>query len=537
MPEWTSLSTAITRRRFVVGAGAAAAAAVVGCGGSKDSSDGGGDNGGGGGGSGGKRTDEPLRVAVSGGGEAETLNPLLSGNDTASWLRGLSLFEWVAVLGPDLEPKLHLAESIEANSTGSEWTIRLRQGIKWHDGKPVTADDLKYTFVYAANPKTGAPASSITALMDVKRIKKLDERTVRIPMKEPVGDLPSLISSTTWALIQDGTTSFDKPIGTGPFRFESWARGQRSTFVRNEDYWQSGEPHAKSLEIVSIDDEAARLNALLADQVDVVGAVNFAQAKNYLAQGDSAPIKLLVGESPQATSFTMGTAHAPFDDPRVRQAMRLLVDRKQMIDSAQFGFGEVANDLPCLGQPLYNGDLPRRERDVEQARALLKQAGRENLSLVLDSTDGSFFPGQLEAATLLAEQAKEAGVKITVRKHPLANYYTSVFPNYPFAQIQWTASTIPLQYLYAYLPESGLNGSQWKDPTTTKLLRQALRTVHKGAAAELWNQVQEELWNRGPEIYWGTCPTIDAVSKRVQGATASRAGLLNNLDLRRWSVA
>jgi peptide/nickel transport system substrate-binding protein len=478
-----------------------------------------------------------LRVGVSGGGQAETLNPILDINDTASTLRGYQVFEWLAVAGPNTEPVLQLAESLEPNATGTEWTARLRAGVEWHDGKPLTADDLIYTLRYISTPKVGASASSITSLMNIPALKRLDSRTVRIPMLQPIGDLPSLIVAPGWAIIQDGTTSFDKPIGTGPFKFQSWVRGQSSSYVRNPNYWVSGEPHVDGLEVLSIDDDTARLNALLGGQVDAIGTVSFPDAKSYQAQGSQSPIAILLAESPQSTSFTMGTAHAPFNDVRVRQAFRLIVNRPQMIENAQFGFGKVANDLPMPGEPYYDSSLPQREQDIAQAKALLKQAGHESLSVVLNSTNGNFFPGQLAAATLFKQQAQAAGVTVSVNNIPAGSYYSTGFPNYTFAQIQWTPSTVPSQYLEEYLPTAPLNGCQWRNPTTTKLIHEALRTVNRARATELWAEVQKFFWNEGPEIYWGTCPIIDAASPQVKGATVSRAGTLNNYDFRRWSLA
>jgi peptide/nickel transport system substrate-binding protein len=478
-----------------------------------------------------------LRVAVSGGGQAETLNPVLDINDTASTLRGYQVFEWLAVAGPDTEPKLQLAELIEPNKTGTEWTARLRKGVEWHDGKPLTADDLIYTLRYISNPKVGASNSSITSLMNIAGLKKLDSRTVRIPMHQPIGDLPSLIVAPGWAIIQNGTTSFTKPIGTGPFKYQNWTRGQSSSYARNPNYWVHGEPLVDGLEVLSIDDDTARLNALLAGQVDAIGTVTFPDAKSYLAQGSASPISILLAESPQSTSFTMGTAHAPFNDARVRQALRLIVDRPQMIANAQFGFGKVANDLPMLGEPYYDNSLPQRHQDIEQAKALLKNAGQENLNLILNSTNGNFFPGQLAAATLFKQQAQAARVNVTVKNIPAGSYYSTGFPNYAFAQIQWTPSTIPSQYLEEYLPTAPLNGCQWKDPNTTKLIHEALRTVDRARATELWAEVQKYFWNQGPEIYWGICPIIDAAGTHVKGATVSKAGTLNNYDFRRWSLA
>ena len=388
-----------------------------------------------------------LRIGVVGGGQAETLNPLADVYDTASILRGYQLFDWLVYTGPNLEAQMQLATMIEPSSDGSEWTIRLRPGVEWHDGKPLTADDLMYTLQWLVNPKTASANAPVGNLMNVKAIKKLDPLTIRVPMHIPIGDLVALININGFGVIQNGTKNFTHPIGTGPFKFESWTPGQHSVFVRNPHYWVSGEPYVDKLEVFSIPDPTARLNALISNQVDAMAAIDLPHAKVYMSQGTSSGMQILIGDGPNVTTFTMGTAHAPFNDARVRQAIRLIVDRPQMIEIAQEGFGSLANDLWGPGYQYYDGHLPQRQQDIEQAKSLLKQAGQSKLNLTLSSTNGNAFPGQLEAATLLAQQATSAGVIINVKDLPSASYYSSTFPNYAFAQVQWQPASLPYQYL------------------------------------------------------------------------------------------
>ena len=207
-----------------------------------------------------------LRVAVAGGGQAETLNPLADVYDTASIVRGFQLFDWLVYTGPNLQAQMQLATSIEPNSSGTEWTVRLRKGVLWHDGKPLTADDLIYTLQWLTNPKTASANAPVGNLMNVKAIKKLDPLTVRIPMHIPIGDLVALININGFGVIQNGTKNFTNPIGTGPFKFVSWTPGQHSVFAANPHYWVHGEPYVDQLEVFSISDQTAlRLNALLSN--------------------------------------------------------------------------------------------------------------------------------------------------------------------------------------------------------------------------------------------------------------------------------
>jgi peptide/nickel transport system substrate-binding protein len=473
-----------------------------------------------------------LRVAVQGGGQAETLNPLTSSLDSASTLRSFQLFDWLVSVGPKLQSNLALAESIDPTPDGLTWTIRLRPGIQWHDGKPLTADDLLYTLNFLADPANASTNRAITTNMNLAAVKKLDKLTVRIPMTAPVGDLISLISVNSLAVIQNGTTDFSNPIGTGPFMFKSFSAGQNSVFVRNPNYWKNGLPFVDELDVYSIPDNNARLYALTSGQVDAMATIPLPQAKAFLAQGNNSPIAILIGKGPNQASFTMGTAHPPFNDGRVRAAMRLIVDRQQMLDQVFLGLGQVANDLYAKGFPYYDNALPQRAQDIEQAMSLLKAAGQAGMTVTLSTTDGT--GGKLASATLLAEQAKAAGVTINLLQLPSATYFSSVFPNYAFAQVNWQPTPLPTNYFQKVLPTSPFNACQWNDATTTKLVQTALATVDKTKAQELWTTVQKIFYARGAEIIFATSPTVDGVSWKLGGVTASYAGVLNYYNFNRW---
>jgi peptide/nickel transport system substrate-binding protein len=373
-----------------------------------------------------------------------------------------------------------------------------------------------YTFRYMADPKTGSFNAFVTTFMDLNAMKKLDGLTISLPMKVPFAALPGLFMCSGYGVIQDGTTSFAHPIGTGPFKFVSWTKGQSSLFVRNQNYWISGKPYVDELEMFSIPDTSARMNALLGGQVDAAIAVPYSQGVQYLGQGNSAPIRIMVTETPQEVYFTMGVAHKPFDDVRVRQAMRLIVNRPQMIEQVQFGLGKVGNDNFGLGYSLYDNQLPQRVQDIEQAKALLKQAGQENLTVTLSSSTTS--AGQLEMATLFAQQATAAGVKVNVRNLPATTYYSTGWPNYAFGQTQWSGTTIDYFWANHILPGAYNNDTQWNDQRTIKLCQAALQEPDETKSRELWFEFQKDMYDYGAMIHWGTSPYVDGLGKRVGGA-------------------
>ena len=215
----------------------------------------------------------------------------------------------------------------------------------------------------------------------------------------------------------------------------------------------------------------------------------------------------------------MGFIAKPFSDGNVRKAFRLIVDRKAMIDQVQSGFGKVANDMYGLGFPLYDTELPQREQDIEQAKSLLKKAGYEGLKVTLPSSRA--LSGQLESATLFAQQASAAGVTVNVRNTPAGTYFSTGYPNYPFGQTTWQAIQIPYFYITSLLPGAPYNETQWKDPLNTKLIHAALADPDPSGAQEKWNAVQKYGYDNGGELLWGTSPWVDGLSKKVGGAYPS----------------
>lgn len=516
----------LSRRRFLaVGVGAAASLTLAACGGSSSSSGSGTSTGaasptfgtaptGGTPVRGGR-----LRVGWIGGGSSESLNPTQACLADIDIARAVSLYDGL-VSYPDANGNIHmaLAEEMTPNKDATVWDIRLRPGVTWHDGSPLVAEDVMYWLNYIANPKSGACLNFLPNLfMDLKRMKKMDNLTVRVPLTRPMAQLPAMFCQEGQALIKRGTTSFGHPIGTGPFQFVSWTPGQNSVFKRNPNYWQSGKPYLDELEFISIPDATARMNALLAGQVDAAAGLPYPQAKAYIAQGSGAPINVLVTPGSSEVYFTLGTATKPFNDVRVRQAFKYLIDREQMLKTVNLGFGEVLNDLWAKGQQYYDSSIPQRPHDPEKAKALLKQAGYgSNLSVTL--TTAPFAPGMVEASTLYAQQAQAAGVNVNLRKVPASTYFSQGWPNYQFGQTSFQAAPVAYFYATTQLPGAPFLDTQWKDPTAIRMVEDALGETNPATAKDKWYAWQQYDWANGGQVHWGTGPYTDGLSKKVRGA-------------------
>ena len=472
-----------------------------------------------------------LRVGHVGSGAAETVNPL-RGVSFIDAARAVNLFDSLTVVAPDSSIRPSLAEEMLPNKAASVWQVNLRKGVTFHNGKELSADDVLYTLrTIVAKKGVGA---SVLAPIDVHRSRKVNASTVEIRLKRPIGDLPRLFASNLVVIFPDGTTSFAKPVGTGPFSFHSFKAGQRSLFLRNPNYWVSGRPYVDELEQISIPDNAARLNALLSGQIDALEFLDFAQAK---ALRHDKRVHLVVAKGSASTPMYMRTNVKPFSDARVRQAFKLAIDRPKTIEIAFSGLGSIGNDVFGKGAPSYNTHLPQHVYDPDRAKALLKQAGMQNLRVELLTAPAG--PGLVESATAFAEQAKAAGITIKLNKVPSADLYNTqrYYLKVPFGQTQWGGQVFEEIAANALLSTSPYNETAWHDPAWEKRFLHAQATVDPSARNKIYFELERELWNRGGYIIWGFQDTLDAAAANVKGIVPNQRFNLGNYDFKDFWLA
>ena len=528
----TNDGSQITRRRLIqVGAsgalGVTAAGWLAACGGGSDDTQEQGDD-----------TATPKRggelvMTMITGGSTETLVPGLAVTEP-DIARAELLFDPLFRLDPDLNAAAALAESAEPNDDGTVWTVRLREGAVWHDGRDVDADDLVYSINSWTNEKENYTASTMARVIDVKGVRKRDPRTVEVPMKLPVGDFPILTAFYGFAVLPKDAKPKEilrNPVGTGPWKYESFKPGARSVFTANREYWVHGGPYTDKLTIdSSFTEESARLNSLLSGQSQIMQAMPFALARRQKTAGQ---IKLLEATGTSFQCFAMRTDSGPLKDVRVRQALRLLANRQEFVDQILNGFGEPGHDLPCAGAKYYAEDL-KREQDIEQAQSLLKAAGQENLSIQLDTSN--VLDGLVDASTLYQEQARQAGVDVKINRIDPGTYF-SVTPgrwlSYPFSATFWVNGTasLSLYYLNVLSQDAPYNETAWKDPAADKLLSDAIGTVDEQQAQDKWHEVQKLQFDQGGYLVYANQTYVDGLAKNVNGMEPSKAAWASGFEL------
>ncbi|MFH9613731.1 ABC transporter substrate-binding protein [Streptomyces pratensis] len=466
-----------------------------------------------------------LRAAFAGGGASETLDPHL-GNLFADAARSKALFDKLADYGADLSAVPRLAEKWEPSSGLDRWTITLRQA-EFHDGKPVTAADVLYSYRRIADPEKAYRARASLEPIDLKASRATGERTVEFVLKRPTAEFPNVLAAFGAYIVQDGATEFDRePIGSGPFRFVSFTPGRSTVLRRNDAHWD-GAPHLDELEFVVANEESARINALLGGQVEYAHELNPATGRAHEKAGSIEIVRL---RNSAMQAFAMKTDRPPFDDPRVREAFFLIADRQELVDGALSGAGEKGNDLFGKGYEYYADELPQREQDIDRARRLLRQAGAEGLKVTLDTS--AVAAGFTEAAGIFRDQAARAGVGVNVRMGSKDSYWKDILDSGTLCCYRSGAMPIESHISQRLLTDSTTNATKWQDENFDALYQQAQSTKDKTARAALYGRMQRRLHAEGGFLVWGFGDWILGVARSLRGV--AREAPANTLDWARF---
>ncbi|HEY5428417.1 MAG TPA: ABC transporter substrate-binding protein [Solirubrobacteraceae bacterium] len=460
-----------------------------------------------------------LSVGATGGGAKDTIDAHLPTADT-DIMRCWNLYEPLAVRPPSFGTlEMMVAESIEAeHGKADSWIVKIRPGIEFHNGKTVSADDVIFSLqriLDAKDPKVGAAS---IGYVDVKNIKKLSSSSVRIPLKFANAAFLDDIGQYFNSIVPVGYDPA-KPVGTGAFMYESFSPGQQSVFKKFPNYWQHGKPYVDTLTIIDFTDDTARVNALLGGQVQAIDNLPTGQISQV--QSNSA-LKVLISHTGEWQPFTMRVDQAPFSDVRVRQAMRLIVNRPQMVEQVLSGQGRIANDMYSPFDPAYDASLPQRHQDLEQAKSLLKQAGHAGLTVQL--TTAPVFQGVVQAAEVFAQQATGAGVTVKLQKLDTGTFYGPNYLKWTFAQDFWATREYLPQVAQGSLPTSPFNETHWADPTFIKLIGQARAELDASKRSQILQQAETIEYNTGGYIIPYYSNQIDAYSAKLGGFVESKSG-------------
>jgi peptide/nickel transport system substrate-binding protein len=432
-----------------------------------------------------------------------------------------------------------LAESWTANSAGDVWTFKIRQGVKFHDGKPLTADDVVYTYKLQSNPNSSSNAlSNFGGVLDPSGVVKVDDYTVAFHLEAPNGNFPYLTSSDNYNMIiipngynpADWQGSF---IGTGPFVLKSYTAKVGASFTRNEQYWGTKALPAET-QFTFYADQTPENLALTSGSIDVVSSFAVSGGEELLAPG--APYNIINLKSSAHRELSMRNDQAPFTDPRVRQAIALTLNRPAIVAALFKGYADVGNDSPFAPVfPSTNTSVAQRKQDIAQAKALLSAAGHPSgFTTQLITEQLGEIP---DFAQIVVQSAKEIGVTIKLTVESSAQYYgkatfgnsdwldaTMSLVDYGDRSVPNVFLTAPLQTTNAKTGTGAWNAAHFSNAQYNSLANSYVATVDLSTQRTIAGQIETLLLSQTPVIYGYFYNWLAASAKTVTGAYPTAIG-------------
>jgi peptide/nickel transport system substrate-binding protein len=454
-----------------------------------------------------------LTVGLPSGSSTDTIDPHKA-SLTPDFARTYTLFDPLVFLNGGNSLEYRLATEITANAP-DVWTVRMRPGVKTHDGKSFGAADAIYSIQRILNPKTAATMSALLGkVVDPNALTKIDELTFRMKLLTPCAILPYLFADPNLQPLMV-PVDFDpkNPVGTGPFKYESFTPGESSVYTTFDEYWD-GRAYVDKLVLTDLTDDTARTNALVGGQVDAISSIPF---DNIATVKGNSGLQVLNTEAGAWYPILMNCASKPFSDVRARQAFRLLANRPQMIEQAYVGYGQLGNDLYGLYDPDYDHSLPQRHQDIAQAKSLLKQAGLEDYAFTLTATN--FGPGALAYSVAFGQECSAAGINVKVDQVPISVYVGPNDLKWPLANDAWAASPYLNMASITDGPKACFPDTHFgdTDPQFAKLYYQALKTLDPSMRKEITAEMQQIQYDRGGYVVWSFLNTDDGASAKTQG--------------------
>ncbi|MDG5806572.1 ABC transporter substrate-binding protein [Streptomyces ossamyceticus] len=497
----------LTRRHMLwLGGAIGAGALLTACGGGGDEEP----NAAAGGGSAEPVKGGTLRVGALGRAGAITRDPHGSQANESDYLILSLIYDTLTVPGtkPNTEPRL--AASWKASDDLKTWRFTIAKGAKFHDGSPVTADDVVFSLKRLR--ATPAGASRLPGIQ-AKNISADGTDTVVIVSDYANAELPLLVRLTTF-VVPKGTTdkNIAKAPGTGPFKLD-WFRGGNARLVRNDD-WYGGDVHLDAIEVKIFESPQAMASALLAGQIDLASNVGAVAARTAESRKD---IKTVRRPNDMAMPIVLRTADGPFADAKVREALRLAVDREAMVKQVLSGYGTVANDILGTGDPAYDKSIPQRTRDLAKAKQLLKEA-KFDTSKTYELYTTEDIAGLAESATLFATQVREAGVKVKVVKQESATFWDKTWLKGDLYTTYWgTNDSVVFFASKTMVSDSGQNEAGWKNEDFDTAYQKAIGTADAGERTALLKQLQQIEHDSSGYLLWGMADGIDLAGSKVNG--------------------
>ena len=466
--------------------------------------------------------------------DLSSLNPFWRTQSTDSYVRQL-IFEGLLDFDLKGKPVPALAESWKISSDGKTYTFKLRSGVKFHNGKEMTAQDVKWSADYALDPKNAATGLSL--LRNVKSVKAKGKLTIEFTLKErePIF-LTTLASIRPFTVVPEGSVPTGErkikgfPPGTGPFMFKDYQRARQVIVVRNKNYWQKGLPYLDEVVMKPVRDTQARFTSLRAGDLDLIERAPYAFVRKLL-NGGYPKLGVIEAKHSGFRRLIFEVTKPPFNNRKVRQAVRYALDMNELITAAYWGFGEPATVWAIPNSsPWFNG-MPEVKRDVAKAKTLLKESGAgSDLVIKIHARRGEedvvqVLQRQLVSAGFNVELEFLTGGKMS-RMRRSGKFKVAFSGAEP---VKDPADAYPFRFscLEGKRKKRILNYSGYCNPKFDELVAEAGRITDQKKRFELYDKAIRILHSDLPEIPLIFVPRYFAFNKKVRGFTTDDGARFN----------
>ena len=451
-----------------------------------------------------------LRVGNDAGfGGAETMDPY-DGNRT--WPTINMVFDRLIGVDKDFSPIPELALSWSSNDDLTEWTIGLREDVKFHDGSEFDAEDVVYSIQRMIDPEFDSPILAVLGV--ISSVKAVSQYKVLLTLTTGEADLPLLLADYRALMtpVDSQATIGKEPIGTGPFKMEIFDPAGTTVLLANEDYF-FGQPKLERIEIITFADSQSAAQALAGDQVDLLLAID---GKSSSMFGDESKFILQNIPSGDWNAIDFKVDQKPFDDARVRKALRIAADRQIIADTVLgVGGGVVACDTPVWSADPYrwDGDCPK---DTEGAKKLLAEAGYPNgIDIEIHTSDVEVH--MVELATAYKDQVKDAGIRVTIKMADASGFWDDVWMKESAFVDSWGQRPATQVLNEVYRSTASWNPTGQIDNDLDKMLDEARATRDEAERAKKYAQIQQRLFENSA-IFLPYHKTLTrAMSSKVKG--------------------
>jgi peptide/nickel transport system substrate-binding protein len=451
-----------------------------------------------------------IRVASVSSSTADTLDPA-KGSLSTDYARLYMIYSGLTQFDSALTAQPALAEDIQDEGR-TLWTIKLRKGVQFHDGKPLTPADVVYSLLRHKNPATASRMKTIADQFQEVRASGPNE--VQIRLTGANADLPAILATSHFLIVRDGTTDFRTAVGTGPYRCKEFNPGVRTVGARNANYWKAGKPYLDEIELVGIADESSRVNALLSGDVQLINGVDARSIRRIAASADHAVQETKSG---LYTDLVMRQDTSQTSQPDFVLAMKYLLDRELTRKALFRGYATVANDQPIPpSNRYYLADLPQRPYDPERARFLLKRAGLIGARLVVYASPAA--EGSVDMASLLQESAAAVGLNLAVNRVPADGYWSNHWMKHPLGFGNTNPRpTADLLFSTYFKSDAPWNEAGWKSEQFDQLLLAARGEPDEVKRKQIYGDMQVLVHEKGGIGIPVFISLIDGYDKRLQG--------------------